>query len=254
MKKEKIRYYHSFDEDFIESKEQNYKLDADYKWLRHDILSKFLSVLIYTLALIFSSVYCHLFLHLKFKNRKALRGTAKSGAFIYANHTQPVGDVFCPALAAFPNRIYTLVSPANLGIPFIGKILPYLGALPIADNIKGIKKLNEAIEYRLEQNRCIVIFPEAHVWEYCTFIRPFGAASFKFPVKYDKPVFCLTATYQKRKFGKKPKMTIYADGPFYADKTLSPKEQAADLQNRVSNKMKERSANSNCEYIKYRAE
>ncbi len=251
MKKEKVRYYTSFDEDVIESKEQNYKLPEDYKWLRLDVLSRLLSGLVYTFALVFSTVYCRLFLHVRFRNTKILRQMRNSGGFIYGNHTQPVGDVFNPALAAFPIRIYTIVSPANLGIPFIGKILPYLGALPIADNVKGLKKLNEAIEYRLSQNRCVVIYPEAHVWEYFKDIRPFGDASFKFPAKYDKPVFSMTATYQNRKYGRKPKMTVYLDGPFYADKSKSLKNQAIDLRNQVEEKMKERSCLSNCEYIKY---
>ncbi len=252
MKQPIVRYYRSFEDDFIQSQEQQYVLPAHYRWIRHDLGSKLLSAFIYTLALVFSSVYCRLWLHVRFQNADTLRQAIKQGGFIYGNHTQPVGDVFNPALAAFPHRIYTVVSPSNLGIPVIGKMLPFLGALPIANTVAGIKQLNEAIAYRLQQNRCIVIYPEAHVWEYCKDIRPFKESSFKFPVKHRKPVFAMTATYQTRRFGKRPTMTIYLDGPFYPDDILSPREQAIRLQQQVETVMKQRSQESNCEYIAYR--
>lgn len=252
MSKKQIRYYNSFTDDFVESKNQDYELPKDYKWIRTDFLSRFLSGLIYSLALVFSSFYCRLLLHVRFKNSKVLKQTKKTGAFIYANHTQIVGDVFNPALCCFPNRIYTVVSTANYGIPVIGKILYYLGALPITKTLDGMKKLSNAMECRLEKNRCIVIYPEAHVWEYFTDIRPFADTSFKFPVKFSKPVFCMTTTYQKQRFFKKPKAIIYIDGPFYPDTSLSLKEQAATLRNTVYECMKKRSLNSNCEYIEYK--
>ena len=146
--KEKIRYYNEFTDDFEETANQNFELKSDYKWVRTDFLSKFLSALIYSIAILFSSIYCPLFLHMRIKGRKNLKGI-KGGFFIYGNHTQPFGDVFIPALTVFPRRIYTVVSPANYGIPVIGKILPYLGALPIVDSIKGFKELSKAMETRL---------------------------------------------------------------------------------------------------------
>ena len=254
MKPKEVRYYNSYTDDFIESKNQDYRIPDNYKWVRTDFLSRFLSAAVYSAAFIISSVYCRVFLHVRFKNRRALLSSIKTGAFIYANHTQPVGDVFNPALACFPNRIYTLVSPSNYGIPFLGKILPYLGALPVVGTVKGMKNLSAAIEYRVKQNKCIVIYPEAHVWEYFTKIRPFPDTSFKYPVKYKKPVFCMTATYQKRKIGKRPNITIYVDGPFYPDGGLPPKQQTAVLHNTVYNTMKKRSDESNCEYIRYEPE
>ena len=96
-----IRYYSSFTDDFEESANQNYKLPENYKWIRTDICSKLLSGLIYIVAVIFGGVYCKLFLHMKVKGRKNLKGL-KGDFFIYGNHTQPVGDVFIPALCVLP--------------------------------------------------------------------------------------------------------------------------------------------------------
>lgn len=244
------RYYTSFTDDFDETRNQNIKLDKDYKFIRSDILSKFYSALIYAAAVILSYPYCRFFLHIKFIGRKKIKDFKSTGFFLYANHTQPIGDVFTPAHAAFPKRIYTVVSEANYGIPVIGKILPYLGALPILDSVNGIKELSKSIETRINEKKCIVIYPEAHVWDYCTFIRPFSDTSFKFPAKLSVPVFSMTAVYKKSKILKKPKALYYIDGPFFSD-GKSVKDRAGDLKNQVFEKMTERSKESNSDYIEY---
>lgn len=251
MKREaEKRYYRSFSDDFVTTKEQSLRLPDGYKWIRTDPAYRFLAALSYALALAISSVWCRLFLHVRFKNRRALR-EARDGAFIYGNHTQPVGDVFIPALASFPRRIYTVVSPANLGIPFIGRILPYLGALPIPDSLHDLGKFGDAISCRIGQKKNVVIYPEAHVWEYYTGIRPFPETSFSYPVKLDRPVFCMTTVYKKRRFGKKPAAVVYIDGPFYRDPDANPRKQSKELRDTVFECMQKRSLESNCRYIVY---
>lgn len=244
-----VRYYSSFSDDFEESANQNYELPEDYKWVRTDIISKLLSGLIYGLAVIFGGAYCRFFLHMKIRGRKNLKGV-KGGFFIYGNHTQPVGDVFIPALCVLPRRIYTVVSTANYGIPFIGKILPFLGALPIVNSLYGVKELNKAMEQRIEKGHPIVIYPEAHVWEYYTDIRPFPHTSFKFPAKLDKPTFAMTVTYKKSRLFKKPIMEVFLDGPFYPQGS-TVKDKTCYLHRKVYSAMLERSKNSNCSYIEY---
>ena len=249
MQKEKILYYNNFETDFFDSGKE-YTLPENYKWIRKDLWSRFLSTVIYTAAFIFSNIYCRLFLHVKIKGAKKVRQVKNTGFFFFGNHTQPVGDVFNPALACFPKRIYTVVSPANFALPVIGKILPYLGALPISDTLHGMKEFYNAMECRIKQNHPIVIYPEAHVWEYYTDIRPFPETSFKFPVKLGVPTFCFTTTYQKRRFGRKPAITIYVDGPFVVD-GKTPKEKAQKLRDSVFDTMKQRSTESSYAYIKY---
>lgn len=251
MKGQKIRHYASFHEDFVQTRDQDCRVPPDYRWVRRDLPYRLLSGLIYGIAIAFATVYCRLFLHIRFENAKAVKEGRKTGAFLYCNHTQPLGDVFTPAIPCLPGRIYTVVSPANLAIPVIGRILPYLGALPIPDSIKGMKEFTAAIEYRVNQGKYVTIYPEAHVWEYYTGIRPFPPASFKYPVKLQKPVYCMTSTYQQRRPGKRPRCTVYVDGPFYPDASLSPKEQTAQLHEQVYDCMVQRSKASNCQYIQY---
>lgn len=248
--KKRVRRFSSLTDDFYNGGE-GYSLPEDYKWVRTDWVSRALSAVIYGVALVVAVVYCRLFLHVRIKGAEKLKVAKGTGCFVYGNHTQPVGDVFIPALACFPKRIYTVVSPANMTLPVIGKILPYLGALPLPDSLSGMRQFTSAVEHRLEQNKCVVIYPEAHVWDYCTFIRPFTDAPFKYPVKFGKPVFCMTATYQKRRLGSRPLATVYIDGPFEADADRSERQRAVQLRDAVCDCMTERSRLSNCRYIEY---
>lgn len=250
MKKKEVRYFTDFTDDFEESARQDFVLPEDYRWVRKSLPARFLSAVIYGLALFLSWFYCRLSLHLKVRGRKKLK-SASGGVFIFANHTQPVGDVFIPAHAVFPRRIYVVVSAANYGIPVIGKILPYLGALPVADSLSGIKKLNDAVKTRISEGRPVVIYPEAHVWKYYTGIRPFPDSSFRFPVKEGVPSFAMTVTYRKSKVLSKPVTEVFLDGPFSGEGD-GIREKTADLCGKVRDAMIERSKNSDFEYVEYR--
>lgn len=242
--KERVRCYSAFTDDFEATRDQEYQLPKDYKWVRNDIFSRILSFLIYGIALLYAFLYLRFRLHVKIRGREKLK-SINEGYFIFSNHTQPLGDVFLPALSAFPKRIYTVVSPANYGIPVIGKILVYLGALPTVSTLHGIKELTRAMEYRLNNKNPIVIFPEAHVWEYYTKIRPFPVTSFKLPVKFKRPSFAMTVTYKRSRVFKRPITEIFLDGPFFAS-------DAEVLHQQVFNAMNERSKNSDYEYIIYK--
>ena len=251
-KEEKIYYYESYTDDFIESKNQNYKLNEDYKWIHKNIFYRCCSDLIYILAYVIGLFYCKFILHVKIKNRKVLKKYNKQGFFLFGNHTQPIGDVFIPATICKNKRIYVVVSQSNLGVTGIGPLLPMLGALPIPNSIKKMSKFYKAIETRIKQKKCVVIYPEAHVWPYLTQIRPFGTSAFKFPINSNVPSFCMTTTYYKRKFGKKPGIIVYVDGPFKPDEKLNKREKEEQLCNKILQCMKNRSKNSTYEYIKYK--
>lgn len=245
-------YYHTYQDDFVQSQDQNYQLPDDYKWIHTNIIYKTISKVLYIIAYALSFFYCKFILHIKIKNKKILKKYKKKGFFLYANHTQPVGDVFTPAHICQNKRIYVIASSSNLKVKLIGKFLPMLGILPIPNSPQKMKEFIQAIKQRIEQRKCIVIYPEAHVWPYYTKIRPFPSTSFKFPVEMKSTSFCATTTYYKRKFGKKPGIKIYVDGPFEIDNNLSKKQAQEKLCNEIYNCMKERSKESTYEYIEYR--
>lgn len=145
---------------------------------------------------------------------------------------------------------FFIVNPENVSMKGLETIVEMAGAIPIPTNKKAMKNFILAIEKRIEQNKVITIYPEAHIWPYYTKIRPFKSVSFKYPIDLEKPTFCMTNTYQKNKSGKL-KIVTYIDGPFFPDKTLEKNKQKEDLRNKVYDKMVERSKNSTVEVIKY---
>lgn len=249
MTKDRIKYYESFDQDFFQVGEEH-KLEKDYKYIRKDLFSKLLSIFLYFIAFIISSIYCRFVLRVSFVGAKKLR-KQKGGFFIYANHTQPIGDVFNPALASIPKRIYTVVSVANMHLPVMGKLLPYLGALPLPSDMSTMRKFKSALETRAQTGNPIVIYPEGHLWEYHTEIRPFLEASFRYPINLNLPSFSMTTTYQKTKYRKKPKITIYIDGPFFPQGE-NKKDMTSSLCNEIRDAMITRSKKSNYQYITYK--
>lgn len=242
--------YTSFDEDVVTNTGQDKTLDDDYRWVKDSFFGKLLSALIYAVVFVVSAIYGIFFLHIKVVGREKIKKRSGKGFYVYGNHTQPVGDAILPLFLFRWRRMRAVVSPANLGIPIIGRLLPYLGALPIP-KIGRMREFLSAIEHFESRGNGIVIYPEAHVWPYYTGIRPYGTAAFSYPLKSGLPSYCMTATYQKRSFGKKPRMTVYIDGPFEADATLPQSERKKELARKISRCMKERSLNSNYEYWAY---
>lgn len=195
-------------------------------------------------------LYCKVALHSSFRGRENLKKVS-GGCFVYGNHTQQIGDPFIPNLALCPKSVYMIVHPDNISMPILGRFTPLLGALPLPGNLKAMRNFRQAIDTRIKQGHFIMIYPEAHIWPYYIGIRDFPATSMRYPVELDVPSFCLTTTYQKRRFFKKPKAVTYLDGPFYPDQSLSPRARAKALRDQIYETMVMRSRESNCEYIRY---
>ncbi len=250
--KQRIYFYRNDTDDLVQSKDQGRQLPEDYVWIRTDRFALFWNRLLYPVARAFAFFYCRIILRMRIVNRHLLRDVPKEkGVFLYCNHTQPIGDVFTPVLLCGKKHPYIIASPANLGIPVIGRLLPILGILPIPQDAARMRLFLDAVKKRAAAGHCIVVYPEAHVWPYFTGIRPYAATSFQFPVQNDAPVYVATSTYQKRRLGKKPKTTVYVDGPFFPEKGIPKGAVKQKLRDEVLECMKERSKQSTYEYIRY---
>ena len=227
-------------------------IDEAYKYISHNPIYKFWSWFTYRfLAIPYAFFVFRLIKNIKFYNTKVLKQYKKSGYFIYANHTNQFADGFCPALICFPQKPYLIVNSSNVAIPFARRLTKMWGAIPLPDNIKSTKNFYNAIEHVLNKKNPIVIYPEAHLWPYYTKIRNFSSSAFRYPVKYNKPVFTFTTTYKLKKYGRKPKVEIYVDGPFFHDKNLNEKDSQQKLRDQVYIKLCERANLNNYEYVNY---
>lgn len=188
--------------------------------------------------------------------------------FVYANHTNPIADALIPTFVSFPRSTYVIVHANNVSIPVLGQSTKYLGALPLPDNGEAARNFTAALAERVKKGASICIYPEAHIWPYCTWIRDFPDVSFRYPVQYNAPVICFTNTYQSRRSsgGKREEekeqareqnsidkvdIITYIDGPFFPDKSLPPKARRLALRNAVYNAMTKRAKMSNAQIVKY---
>lgn len=245
--------YRTYEEDIITNQGQNIELPNPYSWINNSQKNKILSTIIYKFAGAFAWFYSKWILRVEVSGREKIPKKESEGFFVFGNHTQMVGDAFVPIYIFRGCRMRAIVSTANLGIPVLGRILPYMGALPIP-GLDQMKKFLQAVAYYADVGNGIVIYPEAHVWPYYTRIRPFGTAAFSYPVKQGLPVYCMTTTYQRPKHGEKPVIKVYIDGPIEADRTQAPTKQKKELCQKVYQCMEERSRNSNYEYWTYEEE
>ncbi len=258
-KSERVFYYESETDDPIKTDEQEKKVEVGlpdgYEFIPRHWWVRVYSAILFRIFWIFGQWYERWYWQAKFYGREKLKEARGKGYLIYANHTNPFHDVFGPAVAA-DRRIFTIISPVNLKIPGIGKILPYIGGLPLGKTRDEKLAFNNAVDKRLKQKKVLVIYPEAHVWPYYTGIRKFpaGGKSFKYAVRNNLPIFTMTTTYHKRtkrKKGDLPRMEVYLDGPFYADWEGSMEERQDVLAKKAYDSMVKYSKKSTYEYFKY---
>lgn len=170
---------------------------------------------------------------------------------MYGNHTHHMCDAVIPSLLTVPKDTYVIVHPNNVSMPYLGRVTPSMGALPLPDDMAAYRNFISAIKRRLREGCAVAVYPEAHIWPYYTGIRSFPDTSFSYPVKFGVPIFVFTNTYQKRGRSKKPRVVTYIDGPFMPDRSLSPKEAAKKLRDEAYTAMCERARLSDFELIKY---
>ena len=224
------------------------KIDGSWKYLRNRALSFFWYRIVATpLAFLYTKIkYRH-----KIVGREKLKGFEKQGYFVYGNHTQILGDPLIPSFVCFPKKAYIIVHANNVSMPYLGRVTPYMGGLPLPDDMAATRNFTAAIEKRIDEGAAVFIYPEAHIWPYYTEIRSFPDDSFQYPVKCGVPVFCFTNTYQRRRWGRRPRIVTYIDGPFYPREDLPMRERKRELRDRVYDCMSERAKLSDVRWIQY---
>lgn len=253
MDRRKVIYYDDeLNDEFSLAQITPKKIDGSYRYIHNSFFKKLTHFFWYrVVATPVAFLYTKIVFHHKTVGGDILKKYKNKGYFIYGNHTQDIGDAFIPNMLNFPKDNYVIVHPNNVSMPFLGKITPSLGALPLPDDMTAYRNFIDAISTRIGQKHAVVIYPEAHIWPYYTGIRPFTDVSFSYPVKLDTPVFCFTNTYQKRRLSERPRIVTYVDGPFFADSSLSDRENKRRLRDAVYRCMCERAKNSNVVCIKY---
>ncbi len=153
-------------------------------------------------------------------------------------------------------KSHVLVSPDTVSIKGIRTFVQMLGAIPVPTEHSAIPPFVEAIESRIDEGRAVMIFPEAHIWPYCSFVRYFKAGSFRYPVKQGVPAVAVCITYTRHrgllKWMKTPKRHVYISEPFFPDETLPASAAKQKLRGEVYAWLKKTAEeHSDYEYVKY---
>ena len=253
MKKEKTKTFYYSDElhdDFAGVSRRKKNIGDNYKYINTNIFWRALAFAAYRIIMTpIAYLYCKIKFGIKIVNREKLKG--KKGFYLYGTHTQMPADGYIPTLCAFPVKPYVVVHPDSVALPGTEQFMLMIGALPLPSAVHGTANFTAAMDKRISGGNCIMIYPEAHIWPYYTKIRPFGSVSFKYPAKSQSPVYCFTTVYNKRKHRSVPKITVYIDGPFVPDESLSIKQRTQKLRDEVYFAMCGRAKLSDCEYYRY---
>lgn len=253
MKKKVIYYSDELNDEFAEATIQAREIDGNYVYLHSGAWKKFTHFFWYRMiATPLAFLYMKFYFGHKIVNKKVLKDAKKTGWFIYGNHTHFMADALIPTMLSTPKDMYVIVHPDNVSMPFLGRITPSLGALPLPDDAQATRNFIRAVDRRIAEKCAVTIYPEAHIWPYYTGIRPFRDTSFRYPIKCEVPSFCFTNTYQKRRWTKVPRIVTYVDGPFYPRQELSGVMQRKDLRDRIYETMKKRSQNNTVTLVEYR--
>lgn len=246
--REPIFYHDELNDEFSTAQIEAKRIDGSWKYIRNPILCFFWYRIVATpIAFFYTKIkYRH-----KIVGKEKLKGFKKQGYFVYGNHTQILGDPLIPSFVVFPKKAHIIVHPNNVSMPYLGRVTPYMGGLPLPDDMAATRNFSAAIEQRIGEKRAVFIYPEAHIWPYYTKIRPFGDASFSYPIKHKTATFCFTNTYQKKGKREHPQIVTYIDGPFYPDDFLPMRERRKRLRDEVYFAMRQRAELSNVEWIKY---
>ena len=176
---------------------------------------------------------------------KPYREQLKNGAVCICNHAY-IFDALsvCRAVRWFRRMWIPMYAKHFNGI--FGWVLRYMGGIPVAETVAGMRKFNEAFDEFHRRGDWILVFPEEVRWNYYKPIRPFRKGAFTMAYKYNVPVIPFVITYRKRKgvyrlFGNKsePLMTLTVGEPLLPDKARSRKEEVDGMRIKLHAQMEQ---------------
>ncbi len=251
----KTVYYESYDDDFAGTNIDTQRIEADFPYIhKNPVWNVTAFILYHVIARPIVWLAAKLWLGVRIEGRENIR-ELKGPYFLYGNHTN-ILDVFIPNIITRSRKAYIIAGADTVSIPGLRHIVQMLGAIPIPSTLRGTVAFKNTIKHRYADGGCIVIYPEAHIWPYCSFIRPFPATSFIYPAELNAPVVAITVTYRKRKgifsLLKRPGMTVRISKPVYPEPGLYRKEQAEYLRDTVYGIMNSAVSDpAGVEYVKY---
>lgn len=258
MRLRKTVYYDDpLNDDFAGNSLKPKPLPKHFHYWHSNILYTIISgAIYYVIAIPVLWVYAKLTWSFRVVGKKKIRKAhiLKSGYFLYGNHTSLGDAMFAPTEIVNPRRSFFVCSRESVSMGGIRWLEMMLGALPLPDTPENTEKFLDAMAFHVKRGDGVLIFPEAHIWPYCTRIRPFPDQPFTYPAQLAIPVFAMCTTYEEHRFFKfrKPRAVIHISDPIFPDMSKPLGERTHLLREAVYSYMVDVSSSlENVEYIRY---
>lgn len=159
----------------------------------------------------------------KIVGRENLKKVRKKGCMLVCNHSNILDAYLGGAGLLALRKNYIICSSNSVKIPVVGGLILALGGLPVPETIGASKRFFAHTRGLLESGGVISVFPEAHLWPYATFVRPFNKTCFRIAASAKACVVPVAVTYRQSKFFKngRPRAVVFVGEPIFFDRNSS---------------------------------
>lgn len=161
------------------------------------VFSIFSNFLYYVIAFPILGILLKIVYDLKIEGKENIKNL-KSGAITVSNHVL-VLDCAMVGIACIWKKVCYTVQEESFQIPFVGKLIQLLNAIPIPSKIKEKKKLVQEVNTRLQKGKIVHFYPEGFLKPYDKEIREFKNGAFDFAVKNQVPVIPMVFQFREPK-------------------------------------------------------
>lgn len=196
----------------IEAKPVELKDNYDYfgkKWY----FRLFTPIVVFLLKVFVRGIWAPIFLGFRVKNKKSLKPLKKQGHIFVSNHMHPM-DAFLTGTVLFPKRAYYTMLQSNLGLPFVGKFMHFVGGVPIPEKRSHLASFQKQMNEALSRKAFVGVYPESALKPYYPSIRPFKKGAFRFALDAKVAIIPMVIVLKKpygiyRLYKRKPLLNLH---------------------------------------------
>ncbi len=181
----------------IEAKPVTLKKNYDYfgkKWY----FRVFTPITVFFIKLFVRFLWAPIGLGFRVKNKKIIKPLKKRGHIFISNHLHPT-DALLTGSVLFPKRAYYTMLQSNLGIPFFGKLMHFIGGAPIPEKREFLEEFQEQMNSALKRKAFVCVYPESALKPYYPGIRTFKKGAFRFALDSNADIIPMVFVLKKPK-------------------------------------------------------
>ncbi|NMA05597.1 MAG: 1-acyl-sn-glycerol-3-phosphate acyltransferase [Acholeplasmataceae bacterium] len=179
----------------IKAKPVTLKENYDYfgkKWYFR-VFAPIIAVLV---KIFFRWLWAPIWLGFRVKNKKNIKTLKKDGHIIISNHIHPT-DAVLSGTILFPKRVYFTMLQSNLGIPFFGKLMHFVGGAPIPEKREFLNEFQKQMNEALKRKAFVCVYPESALKPYYPGIRTFKKGAFRFALDSNADIIPMVYVLKK---------------------------------------------------------